>query len=201
MALPSSGSNDSHMHIPGTSLHRRAVGRPAAHGLLALAFAALASAGTLPPGEVAQVGAPAPALVVPQLDGRTFDLAALRGQVVIVNFWASWCAPCRTEMPRLDAFYRHYHARGVALLGLSVDEAGDRSAVRAIMQRFSYPAALAADAKRNDFGPPLGVPMTWIIDPAGKLRARLTAARAVTEQTLEQNVLPLLPRAAAAPGP
>jgi cytochrome c biogenesis protein CcmG, thiol:disulfide interchange protein DsbE len=161
-----------------------------------LVFMALASvratAGAQPP----QVGRRAPALIVPQLDGRVFDLAALRGKVVIVNFWASWCAPCRTEMPRLDAFYRHYRARGLVLLGLSVDEVGERSAVRGIMRQFSYPAALAADAKRDEFGPPLAVPMTWVIGPAGIVRARLTAASAVTEQSLEQSVLPLLPRAA-----
>jgi len=191
------------MHNPGTPPCRHAVRIRALLGPCALAFgalAALASAWTLAGTAPAQVGAPAPALVVPQLDGRVFDLAALRGKVVIVNLWASWCAPCRSEMPRLDAFYRHYHARGVALLGLSVDEAGDRSAVRAIMQKFSYPSALAADARRNDFGPPLAVPMTWIIDSAGVVRARLTAASAVTEQSLEQNVLPLLPREAAARG-
>jgi cytochrome c biogenesis protein CcmG, thiol:disulfide interchange protein DsbE len=192
--MPLAGSNETYMRNPGTSPHRHA-----AHGLLACAalMGAWARADAPPP----QVGGPAPALVVPQLDGHVFDLAALRGKVVIVNLWASWCAPCRTEMPRLDAFYRRYRARGVALLGLSVDEVGDRSAVRAIMQKFSYPAALAADAKRNDFGPPLGVPMTWIIDPAGVVRARLTAARAVTEQSLEQEVLPLLPRGAAVRAP
>src|SRR5258708_1801560 len=72
--------------------------------------------------EVGQV----PSLAVPELDGKTFDLGALRGQVVIVNFWATWCPPCRQEMPMLDAFYRRYHARGVELIGLSADRPHDR---------------------------------------------------------------------------
>jgi cytochrome c biogenesis protein CcmG, thiol:disulfide interchange protein DsbE len=155
---------------------------------LMLIAAAAASAAAAP----VEVGEPAPALIVPQLDGHVFDLAALRGKVVIVNFWATWCSPCRAEMPRLDAFYRHYHGRGLELLGLSVDEASDRDAVVQVMKAFSYPGALAASAKTNDFGPPLAVPMTWIIDSAGIVRARLVAGNAVTEQSLEQAVLPLL---------
>ena len=161
-------------------------------GLGAALLGAVAAAG--PAGSV---GAPAPALVVAQLDGREFDLAALRGKVVIVNYWATWCSPCRAEMPVLDSFYKRYRSRGLVLLGMSVDEARDRPAVAALMQKLSYPAALASDAKVNGFGPPLAVPMTWIIDPAGVVRARLVSGNAVTEQALSQTVVPLLPPAAA----
>jgi len=132
--------------------------------------------------------------VLPLLDGRVFDLAALRGRVVVVNFWASWCSPCRAEMPVLDGFYKRYRARGLVLIGVSVDEAGDRAAVVGIMQKFTYPAALAANAKVDDFGSPVAVPMTWIIDAKGIVRARLIAGNAVTTQSLEQAVLPLLPQ-------
>ncbi|MGD0946445.1 MAG: redoxin family protein [Candidatus Binatia bacterium] len=64
----------------------------------------------------AEAGQPAPALVVQQLDGQAFDLGTLRGKVVIVNFWATWSPPCRTEMPILDAFYQQYHARGLEMI-------------------------------------------------------------------------------------
>jgi thiol-disulfide isomerase/thioredoxin len=160
------------------------------HTLLtgAAALCCVVTAGAEPPA----VGHAAPALVVSRLDGRTFDLKALRGHVVIVNFWATWCSPCRAEMPRLDAFYRQYHARGLELLGLSVDDKADAAAVRTVMRGFSYPAALAADARENGFGPAVAVPMTWIIDAKGVVRTRLIAGNAVTEQTLTQNVLPLL---------
>ena len=146
----------------------------------------------------AEVGRAAPSLIVPELDGRMFDLAKLRGRVVIVNFWASWCSPCRAEMPRLDSFYRRYHGQGLELLGVSVDDPHDRELVAGIMSKLSYPAALAANAKVNGFGPPLAVPTTWIIDSAGIVRARLMAGNAVTEQALEQIVLPLLPQPGAA---
>ena len=141
-----------------------------------------------------RIGERAPALIVPTLDARVFDLAALHGKVVIVNFWASWCSPCRAEMPQLDAFYRRYRARGLELLGVSVDEPADRVAVVRIMKSFSYPAAIAAAAKVNDFGAPVAVPTTWIIDSHGIVRARLMAGNAITRHSLEQAVLPLLPQ-------
>lgn len=146
----------------------------------------------------AEVGKPAPPLVAPALDGQTFDLAALRGKVVIVNFWASWCGPCRAEMPLLNRFYLAHRSQGLVLVGVSVDDSHDRKQVLEIMRQFGYPAVLAATAKVNGFGPPLAVPMTWIIDPNGVVRARLVSANGVTEETLTQAVLPLLPPAAAA---
>ncbi len=159
------------------------------------ALLAAVSAGA---GAGATVGAPAPALIVTQLDGQEFDLARERGKVVLVNYWASWCSPCRAEMPALDKFYQRYRGQGLVLLGLSVDDAHDRAAVADIMRKFSYPAALAAGAKADGFGPALAVPMTFVIDASGVVRARLVSGTAVNEQSLEQLVLPLLPGAATA---
>jgi cytochrome c biogenesis protein CcmG, thiol:disulfide interchange protein DsbE len=146
-----------------------------------------------------EVGKPAPALIAPELDGKLFDLAALRGSVVIVNFWASWCAPCRAEMPLLNRFYLAHRAAGLALIGVSVDESQDRKAVEDIMRQFAYPAVLAASARVNGFGPPLAVPMTWIIDRQGVVRARLVAGNAVTVEALDRAVTPLLTQPAGAP--
>jgi thiol-disulfide isomerase/thioredoxin len=139
------------------------------------------------------LGKPAPALLATQLDGAPFDLAAQRGKVVIVNFWASWCAPCRAEMPLLNRFYLEHRAQGLVLIGVSIDDAQDRATVARIMHQFSYPAVLAANARVDGFGAPLAVPMTWVVDRSGVLRARLLAGNAVSEQSLTQIVLPLLP--------
>jgi cytochrome c biogenesis protein CcmG, thiol:disulfide interchange protein DsbE len=171
-----------HMQLAASAL--------AVYALTALAFVLLSAPGAA--DAPLRVGQPAPALVVPLLDGRTFDLGSERGRVVIVNFWATWCSPCRAEMPRLDSFYKRYHGRGVQLLGISVDDVNDRAAVAEVMRHFSYPAALAANARVNGFGEPIAVPMTWIIDTNGVVRARLVAGSAVTEQALEQAVTPLL---------
>ena len=147
----------------------------------------------------ATVGNPAPALDVPELDGQTFDLSAQHGKVVIVNFWATWCPPCREEMPALDAFYRRYHGQGLEMIGVSADRPHDRSDVTKVMQSYSYPAAMLDDAKVNDFGTPDALPMTVVVDGNGVVRAKLTPDQTkVTEKSLSDAVLPLLPQNSAA---
>jgi len=147
-----------------------------------------------------EVGQPAPALVVQELDGQTFDLGALRGKVVIVSFWATWCPPCRKEMPVLNAFYRRYHSQGLEMIGLSADRPHDRSDVIKVMQSFSYPAAMLDDAKVNDFDTPSELPQTIVIDGHGIVRAELSPDQtAVTEESLSGAVVPLLPQAAETP--
>ena len=140
-----------------------------------------------------ELGQPAPALVIEELNGNTFDLAALRGKVTIVNFWATWCPPCRKEMPALDAFYRRYHAQGLEMIGLSADRPHDRSEVIRVMQSFSYPAAMLDDAKSDGFGDPSALPVTYVIDTNGVLRVKFTPDdKPLTEQSLTDSVLPLL---------
>src|SRR5579871_935594 len=143
---------------------------------------------------VAEVGQPAPALVVPELNGQTFDLSALRGKVVVINFWATWCQPCRQEMPALNAFYRQYHSQGLEMIGLSADRPHERSTVATVMQSFNYPAAMLDDAKDDDFGDPDSLPVTFIIDGNGIVRAKFTPdVTLATEKSLSALVLPLLP--------
>jgi cytochrome c biogenesis protein CcmG/thiol:disulfide interchange protein DsbE len=140
------------------------------------------------------IGQPAPSLIVPELDGHEFNLAKLRGKVVLVNVWATWCSPCRVEMPTLSAFYRRYHSRGVEVLGLSIDAAPDVAQVHQVMRQFSYPGALASAARVNGFGDPVAVPVTYVVDSSGVIRAVLEAEgpSGVSDQALEQAVLPLL---------
>jgi cytochrome c biogenesis protein CcmG/thiol:disulfide interchange protein DsbE len=166
-----------------------------AAGIIAFAgLSSLACAGT-------EVGQPAPSLVVQELNGQTFDLGTVRGKVVIVSFWATWCPPCRKEMPVLDALYRRYHGQGLEMIGLSADRPHDRSDVTKVMQSFSYPAAMLDDAKVNDFGAPSALPMTIVIDGHGIIRAQLTPDQtAVTEKSLSAAVLPLLQQKSAPHG-
>ena len=138
-------------------------------------------------------GQPAPPLVVATIDGGTFDLAAARGHVVLVNFWATWCPPCRHEMPLLDAFAVRHRAEGLLVIGLSVDRRRDRREVIDAMSAFTYPAGLADGAKKNGFGPPQALPMTYVVDAAGMIRAVLSPGRGeLTEAMLDAAVRPLL---------
>jgi cytochrome c biogenesis protein CcmG, thiol:disulfide interchange protein DsbE len=133
---------------------------------------------------------PAPALIATALDGETFDLAKLRGKVVLVNFWATWCAPCRREMPILDAFYRRYHGQGLELIGISVDFVRDSAKMRKAAAAVSYPTAMGNDIPVNGFGPPDGVPVTYVVDVEGVVRDKFIAT---PNKLLRDVVVPLLP--------
>jgi cytochrome c biogenesis protein CcmG, thiol:disulfide interchange protein DsbE len=131
----------------------------------------------------------APPLVVTTLDGQTFDLSNLRGKVVLVNYWATWCAPCRREMPTLDAFYRRYQSQGLELIGISVDLTRYGTKIRKAAKDFAYPIALSSEISVNGFGPPLGVPVTYLIDADGIVHDRFAA---VGSKLLHDVVIPLL---------
>jgi peroxiredoxin len=156
-------------------------------GALAACAAALLMTAAAKPGDKA------PALVLPTIDGRTLDLAALKGKVVVVNYWATWCPPCRSEMPALDAWYRARRGEGVEVIGVSADKPRDRDAVKTVMQPFAYPAGLEADAKADGFGRPLALPITYVIDRKGVVRAVFTPQNgALNGATLDRLTAPLL---------
>ena len=152
--------------------------------MLCLAFA------SGPARAAPEIGKAAPELVVIELDGQTFDLAKLKGKVVLVSYWATWCAPCRKDMPKLDAFYRRYHDRNLAMIGISVDRPSDLKKVRKVMASLAYPVAVLKDVTVDGFGQPEGVPITWIIDGDGKVRDRMIDVR---DELLNELVVPLLP--------
>ena len=132
-----------------------------------------------------KVGEPAPALAGDMLDGKPFDLAAMKGHVVIVHFWATWCAPCQQEMPVLDAFYRKHHGQGLDMIAVSADRARDSDKVADVMKSFVFPAAMLGDLSANGFGRPTEIPVTYVVDGSGVVRtAVMPSSTTLTEQYL-----------------
>jgi cytochrome c biogenesis protein CcmG, thiol:disulfide interchange protein DsbE len=137
------------------------------------------------------LGEAAPPLVLTDLDGKTFDLAKLRGKVVLVNYWATWCEPCKVELPTLNAFFQRYHDRGLEIIGISVDFKSDIEKVPKAAKALAYPVALLSAINDNGFGPPEGVPLTYVIDAEGVVRDKFVAA---PDKLLHDVVVPMLPR-------
>ena len=139
---------------------------------------------------------PMPALALSPPTARTVDGASFdpKGHVTIVHYWATWCAPCRAEMPILDAFYRRHEAQGVDMLAVSIDQGISNAKLKQHVASFAFPVARVSDVTiaRRDI--PRAIPVTRIFDRNGRLvfeskadgRAHLDAA------TLERIAAPLL---------
>jgi cytochrome c biogenesis protein CcmG, thiol:disulfide interchange protein DsbE len=123
-----------------------------------------------------EVGAPAPAYRAVALNGDSVSLAVLRDKVVLLNVWATWCHPCRDEIPELQAIHSKYRSRGLELVGVSVDTDGSDDAIRDFMRDFkmTYPVWRDPDERVSAQFLMVGVPATFLIDRQGVLRWRKT---------------------------
>jgi peroxiredoxin len=115
-------------------------------------------------------GKPAPSIEAKLLDGSRFKLAEQSGKVVILNFWATWCAPCREEMPAIETYYQKHKKEGLHIIAISVDSPSDLAVVKEVMRSFTFPAAMKDDADVRGYGRIWRMPMTFVIDRRGILR-------------------------------
>lgn len=137
----------------------------------------------------------APAFSLKNLAGKEVALSAYQGRVVVLNFWATWCGPCQLETPWLVELRQKYQARGVEIIGISVDALDadyDAQDIRAFIKehKVKYPIALATKEVVEAYGPISGIPATIVIDRAGQIHARHRGL--ITFDKLESEIKGLL---------
>lgn len=113
----------------------------------------------------------APAFTRHAFDGRPLTLSAFRGKVVLLNFWATWCAPCQAEMPAFSRWQQQYGPQGLQVIGISMDDSAAPARKLAQKLRIGYPIALGDAALGDKYGGVLGLPVTYLIDRTGTVRA------------------------------
>lgn len=127
-------------------------------------------------GMAAVTGLPlAPPLVLYDLDNKKIDLAALRGLVVLVNFWATWCPPCRTEFPSLDRLQKRFKPSELKVLAVNVGEDTDKVFIFA--GNANFPVLLDKDSAAMKSWPVKGLPTTYAVSKAGRLALRAVGGR------------------------
>jgi len=132
------------------------------------------------------VGRPAPSYHAVSVKGDSVSLEELRGKPVLLNVWATWCHPCRDEIPELQRIYERYRERGLKLVGVSVDAAGHDDAIGAFARRYgmTYPVWRDPDETVSATFLVVGVPATFLIDRNGVLRWKKTGPIARSDTTL-----------------
>jgi peroxiredoxin len=113
----------------------------------------------------------APAIELRTLDGESVSLDSLRGQVVLVNFWATWCPPCRIEMPGFERVYRERREDGFVVIGISTDRTGVGTVREFLESRgLTFPVAMASARVVRDYGGVRALPTSFLIDRHGRVR-------------------------------
>ena len=117
-------------------------------------------------------------------------------RVTIVHYWATWCAPCRIEMPILDAYYRKRQAQGLTMLAVSIDEGVSKRKLQDVTARFAFPVASIDDVKMPRRDIPRGIPVNRVYDRSGRLvfTEGGDGRSTIDMATLERVVTPLLAR-------
>ena len=159
--------------------------------------AALAGAAVLPGVACAndlQVGAPAPPLVLHTLDGASIATRDLLGDVVIATFWATWCDPCRTELPILSTYAARHAQQGLRVLGFCLDGPDDLPKVHKVAATLSFPVGLLGSPWAGGYGRIWRIPVSFVVDRRGLLRYDGWQAKqpAWDEARLQRLVTPLL---------
>jgi len=116
-----------------------------------------------------RVGQPAPAATLMTLDGKRLSTSELTGHVVILTFWATWCVPCRDELPLLSTYAAEHAAQGLSVLGFALNTPDEMEQVRAVARTLSFPVGFLEHSSAPGYGRIWRIPVNFTIDRAGRL--------------------------------
>lgn len=141
--------------------------------------------------------APAPDVEFEALDGKPIRLSSLRGRVVLLNFWATWCQPCRAEIPEFNALQRDLEPKGLSVVGVSVSPVDTSDSIRSFQKdiKQDYTVLRGAEEIGSRFGNGPGLPVTYIIDREGRIRQKFVGPQ--TRENFEAAIKPVLEEAPA----
>lgn len=160
--------------------------------LAQFAIAVALTAAAAPAGAAVTPQSGAPDFTLPSLDGPNLRLREQRGQVVMINFWATWCGPCRSEMPHLSKLYDKYRASGFTLLAVNIDEDPRKAAGLAKQLGMRFPVLLDADKKVSRLYDLSTMPSTVLVDRDGRVRYVHRGYRDGYEDTYDKQIRELL---------
>lgn len=144
-------------------------------------------------GRGLQVGALAPNFSLTDGEGKALSLESLRGKVVLLNFWATWCPPCQQEMPGLESLYLKFKDRNFTVLGVSLDEEG-WDPIRKFLQTVpvTFPIVNDAEQKATDVYQIYRVPETYLIDKEGRIADKIVGPQDYTHEVFSKKIERLL---------
>jgi len=148
--------------------------------LLILIFGAVAQADPFTEMDIERPSAPvdAPSFILTDLSGEKVSIASLSGKLVLLNFWATWCGPCRTEMPGMERLWQHYRDRGLEVIAVSIDNTGEKHIADFVrLLNLSYPILLDPNSQVADRYAVNGLPTSYLIDGKGQVIGRMVGGR------------------------
>lgn len=143
------------------------------------------------PGKTPTPGHPAPAFTLTTFDKRKVTLAEMKGKVVVINYWATWCAPCKAEMPMMHRYFKANQARGLEMFGVTTEDSVSRTQLKKVSELLSYPLSNRMSSGYGSIDN--AVPSTYIIDRKGIVRHARKGA--YTEREFKAALDPLLAEA------
>jgi cytochrome c biogenesis protein CcmG/thiol:disulfide interchange protein DsbE len=155
-------------------------------GLVAAMLLAAAPSAA-PAAPIAKVGRPAPDFTLTTYDKRKVGLADLRGKVIVINHWATWCGPCKAEMPMMSAYHHRFKGVGFEIYGVTTEDSLPEFMLKKLASVLSYPLVRHFSGPYPTLG---GVPTSYVIDRRGVVR--YAKAGAFTEQQFAELIVPLL---------